>query len=108
MTPPLQQLSGSQAPPDMSWKNMSFLVLLVLGLSLATIGYTQNQSFVATLWPSNAIVLAAALRSSRTHANYVRVFAGAAIAIFLANMAGGNRAVPSTGLTAANIAEVAV
>jgi len=92
----------------MSWKNVWFLVLLVFGLSLATIGFTQNQSFVATLWPSNAIVLAAALRSSRTYTNYVRVFAGAAAAIFLANIAGGNRAVFSAGLTAANITEVAV
>src|SRR5262245_56389828 len=108
MKPPLQQQSGSQAPPDMSWQSVSFLVLLVFGLSLAIISFTQNQSFVATLWPSNAIVLAAALRSSRTYTNYVRIFAGAAAAIFLANMAEGSRAAPSAGLTAANIAEVAV
>jgi hypothetical protein len=95
MKAPLPQAAGGKVSADVSWGAVSLLVLLVFVVSLASIAFTRNQTLIATFWPSNAIVLAVALRSSPTLMTYARILAGAAIGIFLANLAGGNSPVLS-------------
>jgi signal transduction histidine kinase len=107
MRAPLLQAAGGKVSADVSWGAVSLRALLVFVVSLTSIAFTRNQTLIATFWPSNAIVLAVALRSSPTLMTYARILAGAAIGIFLANLAGGNGPVLSLAFAAANIAEVA-
>jgi len=101
----LLQAAAAEKTP-VSWGGLAFLTVLVLLVSLVSIGFTRDEGFIATFWPSNAVVLAILLRSSRNLPNHARILASGAIAIFLANLAGGNAPALSAAMAAANIAEV--
>ena len=102
----LQAAAGEKTSANVSWDGLTFLAVLVLLVSLVSIGFTRDDGFIATFWPSNAIVLAVLLRSSRNLVNHARILASGAIAIFLANLAGGNAPALSAAMAAANITEV--
>src|SRR6516162_2779269 len=102
----LQAVDGEKNSANVSWGGLTFLTVLVLLVSLVSIGFTRDEGFIATFWPSNAVVLAILLRSSRNLPNHARILASGAIAIFLANLAGGNAPALSAAMAAANIAEV--
>jgi signal transduction histidine kinase len=86
------------------------LLSLTLGLfvaSLTSIEFMRNTNAIATLWPSNAILLALLLRSARNSRNYSLIFLSGGTAIALANFAIGYSAALITVLTIGNIVEVA-
>jgi signal transduction histidine kinase len=103
----LPQTAAVKVCRDISWRAVWLLACVVFAISLVAIDFTRNRGFLAALWPTNAIVLAVALRTSRSWTNYCRIFASTAIAIFLANVAGGHAVLPSAGFVAANITEIA-
>jgi integral membrane sensor domain MASE1 len=81
------------------------LTLVLFVVSLASIGLTRNPN--ATLWPSNAILLAFLLRSRRDSTSCGLIFLSGGTAIALANLAGGYGPALSALLAAGNIVEVA-
>jgi len=92
---------------DISWNNLFLLTLVLFVISLASIEFTRSANSIATLWPSNAILLAAMLRSTRHLRNYGLICLGGGAAIALANLVGGNGPALSVALTMGNLVEVA-
>jgi signal transduction histidine kinase len=87
------------------------LVLLALGLfavSLASIAFERSAHSIATLWPSNAILLSVLLRSRRDPRNNGAIVLGGGAGLALANLVAGNGPALSVILTAANLVEVAL
>src|SRR5215470_1453719 len=76
-------------------------------VSLASIKFARTANSIATLWPSNAILLAILFRSKRDSRNYGVVFLGGGTAIALAYLAGGYSPALSAVLTIGNIIEIA-
>jgi signal transduction histidine kinase len=83
------------------------LMAAVFAASVASIEFTRSAGSIAALWPANAIVLAALLRSNRSSTSGRSLtFLGALAGIMLANLAAGDDVLLSTALAAANIAEI--
>jgi len=80
--------------------------LAIFVLSYGSIRFTRETNSVATLWPANAIFLAALLRGARHPPFFVLKNSGAALALFLSNVACGNGLPLSVALTVANVGEV--
>jgi hypothetical protein len=108
-------LSASEAFPqspqvktaeNISLAAIALLTAAVFVVSLVSIAFT-SAAFIATFWPSNAIVLAVLLRGRRNSIDCALVFGGGFAALFLANLAGGTAPVLSAQFAAANLAEIA-
>jgi hypothetical protein len=50
--------ADDKAATNVSLGGLSLLALVVFVVSLVSIDFTRNASFIATFWPSNAIALA--------------------------------------------------
>jgi len=92
---------------EVSLGNLLPFTLVLFIISLSCIEFLRDTNSITTLWPSNAVVLALLLRSSRNLRNYGLIFLGCGSAIGFANFADGNGPALSAALTIGNIAEVA-
>ena len=101
-----QRSTGEEAL-DISLDTLLPLTVALFVVSFTSIELTRGPNSIATLWPSNAIVLAFLLRSARNSRNYGLIFLGGGTAIALANLACGNSPALSVVLTIGNIVEVA-
>src|SRR5262249_17885387 len=59
-------------------------------ITLAAIQFSNYSNFVLTLWPTNAVVLAALLRYTPNLRNYGSIIVGSAAAMVLATVASGS------------------
>ncbi len=75
--------------------------------SLITIEFAHHSNFIATIWPSNAIILVALLRHAPGPAHYPSLLAGGAAVSGLAGLAAGNNPIFCVTLFAANVVEIA-
>jgi signal transduction histidine kinase len=103
-----QAVTGERTAANVSFGGLVLLAAAVLAVSVPSIHFTRNANFIATFWPSNAIVLAVLLRSSRNATNYAGILASGAVAIFVANLSATMAPALATALAAANAAEVGV
>jgi signal transduction histidine kinase len=92
--------------PDLPLAGHLLLPVAIFVVSLLTIDFTHISSFVTTLWPSNAIILAALLCHARNLRNDGSIFMGGYCAIGLANCAATNTLGLSAVLAGTNILEV--
>src|ERR1700730_6063796 len=99
-----QQSTGKEVL-EISLDSFVLLTLVLFVISFTSIEFARSPNSV--LWPSNAILLAFLLRSTRDSKNYGLVFLGGGTAIALANFASGYSPVLITVLTIGNIVEVA-
>ena len=83
------------------------LLLAIFATSLITIEFARHSDLIATIWPSNAIILAASLRHARGPMLYPLLLVGGAAASGMAGLAAGNSPIFCSTLFAANIVEVA-
>jgi len=104
----LQAMAGEKTAANVSFGGLLLLATAVLAVSVPSIHYTRSANFIATFWPSNAIVLAVLLRSSRNAANYAGILASGAGAIFIANLSGAIAPTLAAALAGANAAEAGV
>ncbi len=95
--------------PAAALSGLSYLLLLlaIFATSLITIEFAQHSNLIATIWPSNAIILAASLRYARGPMLYPLLLVGGAAASGIAGLAAGNSPIFCSTLFAANIVEVA-
>jgi signal transduction histidine kinase len=93
--------------PHLSWSGLLLVPLAVFAIAVPAIEFSHSSKYIATLWPANAILLTALLRLARSARSDGVLLLGGAIAIGLANIAGGNGLLPSMVLGVANVAEAA-
>jgi len=101
-----QRRTGEEAL-EISFGTLLLLTLVLFVISFTSIEFTRGPNSIATLWPSNAILLAFLLRSRCDSRNCALIFLGGGTAIALADLAGGYSPALSAVLTIGNIAEVA-
>jgi signal transduction histidine kinase len=101
-----QRSADDEALEISSGSLLSFTLVLFV-VSFTSIEFMRGVNWIATLWPSNAILLAFLLRSAPNSRNYGLIFLGGGTAIALANLASGNSPALSAVLTMGNIVEVA-
>jgi integral membrane sensor domain MASE1 len=92
---------------EISLAGQLLLPVAVFAVAASTIAISHSAKFVSTLWLANGVVLVALLRHARTPRNYGLILAGAAGAIWLANLVNGGGAALSAAMTLANLVEVA-
>ena len=87
---------------------IGYLLLLsaIFVVSLLTIEFTRHSDMIATLWPSNAIILAALLRHARGPLHYPLLLASGTAASAMGGLAAGNSLIFCATMFAANILEV--
>jgi signal transduction histidine kinase len=100
------QRSPGKEGPGISLGTLLVLMLVLFVSSLASIEFASSASSTATLWPSNAILLAVLLRSTRHWRNDGFMVLGGGIAIAVASLVGGNSLALSAVLTIGDIVEV--
>jgi signal transduction histidine kinase len=99
--------SGDQEPPlELSPAGRLLLIAAIFATALLTIIASHYSNLVATVWPANAIVLAALLCYRRTVANFVSIVIGGAGSTALASLAANNNAALSLTLMLANTTEI--
>src|ERR1700730_5650722 len=101
------QRSADDEALEISSGSLLSLTLVLFVVSFTSIEFMRGVNWIATLWPSNAILLAFLLRSAPNSRNYGLIFLGGGTAIALANLASVNSPELSALLTIGNIAEVA-
>jgi signal transduction histidine kinase len=92
--------------PTLSVIAYPLLLLVIFVISLITIEFARRSNLIATIWPSNAIILAALLRHARGPMFSALLLAGGAAANSLAGLAAGNTPIFCATMFAANIVEV--
>ncbi len=100
--------SYAEPLPKLSLAGHLLLPFAVFVIALLTIDFSHLSNLIMTLWPANAVILAALLRHTRSLRNCGPIFVGACCAIGLANLAAGNGPVLSVIYTAADIIEVSI
>lgn len=103
-----ERAGGREGLFDLSPLGHMLLPVAIFAITLLTIDFMHRSNFIATIWPSNAVVLAALLRHRRTWQNVGSILGGGACAIALANMVSGNQPVSGAAFGAANAFEVVV
>jgi signal transduction histidine kinase len=93
---------------DMSPAGDLLLPVTLFAIMLAVIEFSHRSNFVLTLWPANAIVLAALLRHTPNLRNYGSIVVGSACAMVLANVTAGNGVKTAALLAAINMSEIGV
>ena len=84
------------------------LPIAIFVVTLLTIRLSHRANFLLTVWPTNAMILVAVLRSRPNLRNYGSILVGCACAILLASLATGNGVKYSAILIAINAAEIVV
>jgi signal transduction histidine kinase len=97
---------GKEASLNLSLAGAVVLPVAVFAITFAAIQLSHRSSFVLTLWPTNAVVLAALLRYAPSLRNYGSIVVGGAGAMTLAGVASGNGVTAGALLTAINLGEV--
>jgi signal transduction histidine kinase len=100
------QHSAGKEDLDISLGTILLLTLVLFVSSLTSIEFASSANLIATLWPSNAILLTVLLRSTRHWRNYAFIVLGGGTAIAVANLVGGTSLAFSAVLTIGNIVEV--
>lgn len=100
--------SGWQTLPHLAPFGLLLVPVAVFLVAVPAIEFSHSSNYIATLWPANAVILAALLCRAGNRRDYGFLLLSGAFAIGLANIAGGNGALPSAILACANIAEVTV
>jgi signal transduction histidine kinase len=93
--------------PTLSGIAYPLLFLVIFVISLITIEFARRSNLIATIWPSNAIILAALLRHARRPMSFTLLLAGGAAANSLAGLAAGNTPIFCVTMFPANIVEIA-
>ena len=93
---------------DMSPAGDLLLPVALFAIMVAVIEFSHRTNFVLTLWPANAIVLAALLRHTPNLRNYGSIIVGSACAMALANVTAGNGVKTAALLAVINIGEVGI
>ena len=96
------------ALPDMSLSGYLLLLVAIFCVSLLTVDFARLTNSIATVWPSNAILLVALLRHVRSLRNYALILVGGTVAIDLAATLAGNSPMVAATLMVANAVEVAI
>jgi signal transduction histidine kinase len=103
------RLDAAGAAPDpllkLSLAEHLLLPVAIFVISLLTIDLSRHSNLIATIWPANAIILAALLRYVRSPSNYISVVVGGSAAAACASFVAGNNAALSATFLFANIAE---
>jgi hypothetical protein len=84
------------------------LPVVIFVTSVLTINFSRHSNLIATIWPANAIMLAALLRYARSPANYASIVGGGSAAAALAGLLAGNSLALSATLLLANLVEVVI
>jgi signal transduction histidine kinase len=84
------------------------LPVVIFVASALTINFSRHSNLIATIWPANAIMLAALLRYVRSPANYASIIVGGSAATALAGLLAGNSLALSATLLLANLVEVVI
>ncbi len=105
--PSRHETAGAAPEPllKLSLAEHLLLPVAIFVISLLTIDFSRHSNLVATIWPANAIMLAALLRHVRSPGNYISIVVGGSAAAAFASFAAGNNAALSATLMFANIAE---
>jgi signal transduction histidine kinase len=93
---------------DMSPASDILLPVTLFAVMVAVILFSHLSNFVLTMWPANAIVLAALLRHTPNLRNYGSIIVGSACAMVLANATADNGLRTAGLLATVNIAEVGI
>src|SRR5271169_1212861 len=108
---------ASNAPPrderktevaDMSLGEHLLFPVAMFVITFLTIEFSRYSNLISTIWPTDAIMLAALLRYARSRVNYASVFGGGFAATVLAGLMVGNSLALNATLTIANLAEVII
>ncbi|HUI15269.1 MAG TPA: MASE1 domain-containing protein [Xanthobacteraceae bacterium] len=94
--------------PATALSGVGYLLLMsiIFVLSLITIVFARRSDLIATIWPSNAIILAALLRHARDPIHYPMLLAGGAAASALGGLVAGNSPIFCVMMFVANIVEI--
>ena len=94
--------------PAAALSGIGYLLLLIaiFFISLITIKFARYSDLVATIWPSNAVILAALLRHARSPMHYPLLLVGGAATSAVAGLVAGNSQIFSATLFVANVVEV--
>jgi signal transduction histidine kinase len=103
--PPSDQ---SEPLPELSLVSHFLLPIAIFVITLLTIKFSQYSNIIATIWPTNAVVLVALLRHKRSVSNYAAIFIGSSFAIILASLAANNGWAASAIIGISDILEIAV
>lgn len=100
--------SGAAEPalPDLSLTGHLLLPIVFFTTSLLTIQFALMSYLIAVVWPTNAMVLVAALRHRRALRNTIPILAYGSLASTVAGIALGNSLALGLTLLAANMAEI--
>lgn len=82
------------------------LPVIIFVTSVLTISFSRHSNLIATIWPVNAIMLAALLRYVRSPANFASIIIGGSVAAGLASLLVGNSLMLGATLLLANVVEV--
>jgi signal transduction histidine kinase len=100
-------ISSHEPPLNLTFAGHLLLPVAIFAVSLLTIEFSRLSNLVATLWPSNAIMLVALLRYVRSPTNCISIFVSGSAATALAGALSGNSAALCATLSVANFVEVA-
>ncbi len=103
----VQAAALEEPAPTLSGIAYPLLLLAIFASSLATIEFARHSNLIATIWPSNAIILAVLLRYAHGPILYSLLLAGGTAANSLAGLVAGNAPFFCITLFAANIVEIA-
>jgi signal transduction histidine kinase len=104
--PPRDERTTTAA--DMSLGEHLGVPVAMFVITLLTIEFSRYSNLISTIWPTDAIMLAALLRYARNPVNYVSVFGGGSAATLLAGLIIGNSLALNVTLTIANLAEIVI
>jgi signal transduction histidine kinase len=109
-TPSRHEAAGAAPEPSLKLSLAEHLLLpvAVFVISLLTIDFSRHSNLIATIWPINAIMVAALLRHVRSPGNYISVVAGGSAAAAFASVLAGNSAALSATFMIANVVEVTI
>jgi signal transduction histidine kinase len=100
--------SDEQLRPNVSPTSFLLIGLALFSISILGIEFTRSSHSIATLWPSNAILLVVILRHAQTLRSCGLLVLSGGTAMGLANLVAGNSPALSLALALANVAEVTV
>ncbi len=99
--------SGAGEQLELTLAGHLLIPVAVFVIAALTIDLSHDAKYITTVWPANAVILAALLRYVRSPGNCLSIFLGGACAMAIASLVAGNGAPLSAVLTVANTVEIA-
>jgi signal transduction histidine kinase len=96
------------AAMDMSLGEHLLFPVAIFLIAFLTIVFSRYSNLISTIWPTDAIMLAALLRYARSPVNYVSVLGSGSAATVLAGLVVGNSLALDATLALANLAEITI